>query len=333
MNILALVKLYFHRNKSGGEAYLHHFLKHLLNKYPNFKIRVLIPSMREMKKYEFEKIEIIETTEDFKSSLLYCNKSDLVISQLDFAFETINYCLDHKIPIIKIFHNSIDQYNKFIENPNIIKIFNSKYTKNDYIKRGLMPVNDYIIYPYTDFKKLSKYKNNTENRDYITLINPSENKGANIVLKLAQKLTREKFLIVKGGYYPHHQKPFLDQFKNLPNCHIIENTSDIINNIFLKTKILLQPSNYETYGMCASEASCFGIPTIINKNSPGLLENMTKLSLGGIDNQIDTYLKVIKSLEVPENYFLWCNLSFDKAEQRYFEIENQLDYFCENIFN
>jgi len=332
MNILIITKLYFHKNKSGGEAYLHHFLKKLKNK-TKANINVLIPECLEMKKINYEDIILNETTENFNDDLLaYCKKADFVISHLDFAFDTINYCLKHNIPNLMIFHNSISQYNSFIEDERVIKVFNSNYVKNDYLNRGLIPNNYFLIYPFTDFPKLSKFKKNIENRKYITLVNPSENKGADIVLQLAKKYNNEKFLIVKGGYYMHHQKAFLEEFQNLPNCHVIENTQHIIKDIYLKSKIVLMPSTYESYGMVASEASCLGIPIIINSEANGLKENLGNLALSGYKKNIDSYGKIIDSLSIPQNYHIWSNYYYEVAEDRFKQIEVQYELLFQNLF-
>lgn len=331
MKVIVFVKLYFHKNGSGGEAYLHHFLKRL-KKERNLDIQVIIPESKEIKKLDFEGITINETNENVETCLSYIDRCNLFITQLEHSEISLDYALKNNIPSLMIFHNSIGIYNKYIQNPNVIKIFNSNFVMNDYIQRDLIPVNNYLIYPYTDFPKLSKFRKKKEDRRYITFINPCLNKGADIVVSLAEKFKTEKFLIVKGGYCPNDQKPFLDKFHSLPNCHIIENTPDIINDIYLKSKIVLMPSTYESYGMVASEACCLGIPVIINRNSKGLLENMGKLCLGGYDKNIVSYKKVIESLEILENYFMWSNYYFDVAEERFNEIEYQITNFINSVF-
>jgi len=332
MKLLVVTKLYFHKNKAGGEAYLHNFLKLLHNRI-NVDIEVVIPNCKEMKKLEYDGITINESTELFNNDFLsYCDNADLIITHLDHAYETVNYCLEIKKPVIMIFHNSIDQYNPFIENENVIKIFNSNYVKKDYLNRGLVPVNSHLIYPYIDFNKYSKFRKNIKRRKYITLINPSENKGAEVVLKLAQNNPKRKFLIVEGGYYPHHQKYYIDQFASLPNCHVIDNTSNIIKDVYSKSRLVMMPSNYESYGMVAIEAASMAIPIIVNENSDGLKENMGKLCLSGIDKDIESYQAVIESLDIKQNYHMWSNYYYDVAEERFDEIKKQMDNFVDTHF-
>jgi len=330
MNILVLCKLYLHKNKSGGEAYLHHFLKKMIE-YGLPKPTIILPDKEKDDKIEFDGLTINETKQSLEQCLEYTHEADVVITQLDYAEETVKYCLSFNMRVIKIFHNSHYLYNDFIQNPNVCKIINSKYVLNDYLKRGLVPKNIYFIKPYTDYKKLSQYRNRKKG-NYITFVNPQPIKGADIMVQLAKELPNEKFLIVKGGYYPEEQKPFLDEFEKLPNCHIIENTDDIINNIYLKSKIVMMPSIYDTYGMVASEASVFGIPVIVNGNSEGLVENCGKVCLKGYGKDIDSYKKVIEALSIPENYHIWSHYYMDVAKDRYYEIENQFHTFLSREF-
>ena len=129
--------------------------------------------------------------------------------------------------------------------------------------------NCFFLYPHIDFKKYNKYVDDISEREYITFVNPTRTKGGDVVEMLARKYPNKKFMIVKGGYYPHLQE--FARYKKLTNCHIVDNTNDIIKNVYSKTKILLAPSRYETFGMCAAEVQAMGIPCISNIHFGGLI--------------------------------------------------------------
>lgn len=337
MNILVITKLYEEFNKSGGERYLHTFLKYFqgaqVYKKTNAKInlKVLIPDSEKMRRVDYKGIELNYTTEKFGDKFLgYIDKCDLVITHLDLAFETVNYCLKIKKPVVMLFHNCIEQYNPFIENENVVKVFNSNFVKHAYMNRGLVPKNFYLIYPHLDYELHWKYQRfvtdaDETGRNYITFVNPSENKGAKIVLELAKYNFDKKFLIVEGGYYPHHQRHYLDEFHKLPNCHVIKNTDNMIRDVYSRTHIVLMPSDYESYGLVAAEASAMGIPVVINRESKGLVENMGKLCLGGIGDNVESYQKVLDSLDSPQNYLIWSDHYNSQSVFREEEIESQ---FC-----
>jgi len=59
--------------------------------------------------------------------------------------------------------------------------------------------------------------------------------------------------------------------KSLPNVEIVQNSPDILS-VYKRTRILIMPSYYESFGRTATEAMCSGIPVICTP-TPGLKEN------------------------------------------------------------
>jgi glycosyltransferase involved in cell wall biosynthesis len=101
--------------------------------------------------------------------------------------------------------------------------------------------------------------------DRITLINANENKGVHQFLELARRMPERKFLGVRP-YYGNMTTP-------LPLGGNIEWVpfSDDIRTILRRTRILLFPSYYESFGRVAVEAMVNGIPVLYSKpsrNSP-----------------------------------------------------------------
>ena len=59
--------------------------------------------------------------------------------------------------------------------------------------------------------------------------------------------------------------------QNLPNVTYVNNSPNIKQH-YAKTRILLMPSEYESWGRTATEAMCSGIP-VISSMAEGLVEN------------------------------------------------------------
>jgi len=320
MKILAIVKLYAHKNKAGGELYLHFLLKEFIKEH---KINVIIPNQKEIKLYEYEGIKIAETNET--DYLKYIEQADLVISQLDESIKVMKECKKLNKKAMLILHSYIEYYTEFTKDPDIIKVFNAYHTRNEYIKN--LEGESSVVYPFTDYPKLTKYScKDLEFRQFITFINPTMSKGVDVIFALAEKFPKKLFLIVLGGYYPHLQKK-----KNLPNVIYHKTTKNIVNDIYLKSKIVIQPSRFETYGMVASESMALGIPVIVNSKSTGLMENVGKLSLSAPTpdkeankRNIKEYADLITLLEHKETYTLWSDYSLLKAKERYIEQQNQV---------
>jgi glycosyltransferase involved in cell wall biosynthesis len=83
-------------------------------------------------------------------------------------------------------------------------------------------------------------------------------------------LPNKQFLGVLGSY----DEQFISSLDNVK----IEPNSPNIKDVYDKTRILLMPSKYESWGMTASEAMCSGIP-IICTETPGLKENCEKAAI------------------------------------------------------
>lgn len=327
MKVLAIVKLYAHKNKAGGELYLHHLLKDL--KETGFKTHVLIPKCKKTDYFEYDGIKVAETHFDnWKDTINEC-ECDLVITQLDFSAEVIDYCLKIKKPVVHILHCHIPRDNKYLKNANVIKVFNSKYVYNLALKETLeIKGKSFIINPFTDYEKYKKYATiDLKFRQYITFINPTKSKGADVFYELAKAFPKKKFMVVEGGYYPHHQLIKYD----LPNVSVHKNTENIIDDIYLKSKIVLQPSRFETYGMVASETRAMGLPCIINGNSEGLKENIGKIGLYAFTPEKDatkktikSYIDLINALDHQPTYILWSNYLLEDAERKYEQQREQV---------
>ena len=332
--ILAYVKLYAHKNKSGGELYLHRFLKGLDK---DDDILVMLESDDHYREYKYDNIKIVETNE--KHSIFNILQFDTIITQLDFLPKVNEFCLKNNKKVINIFHCSVPDNIPYYKNDKIIKIFNSNYVKKMALHdSNIKKMNNcFLLYPHIDFEKYNKCCNKIEDREYITFVNPQRSKGGDVVEQLAKMYPEKKFMIVKGGYYPHLQE--LHRYKNLSNCHIVNNTSNMIKNVYSKTRILLMPSRYETYGMCPAEAQSMGIPTIANKKSGGLVENLGKIQLYGITPEEDSnggniseYCKCIDLLDDLPTYVLWSSYGIDYRKKQC-EIQNiQMNHIKDSLF-
>lgn len=100
----------------------------------------------------------------------------------------------------------------------------------------------------------------------VTLVNLTHAKGGSLFWRLARQLDTIAFLGVRGGYG-------VQLHEDRPNVRVIPTTDDMRADVWRSTRVLLMPSESETWGMVALEAACSGIPTIAHP-TPGLLESL-----------------------------------------------------------
>lgn len=315
MKILAVAKLYAHKNGSGGETYLHQFLRDI--QADGHEVSVLLPEKEQIEITHYHGIKVFETDEpDWRD---YLKVPDLVITQLDYSEIVINHCMKIGQRVVQIEHCHIARDNKHLLNPKVVNIFNAPNIKKLCNQEcgGVEGKTFTILPPCPDYSKHAT--ENIKYRQFITMVNPSKQKGGDIIYKLAELMPERKFMVVEGGYYPWAQ----DVRFGLPNVVIQPNTQDMIKEVYMKSRIVLQPSRWETYGMVSAEARSCGIPTIVSKAS-GLLDNHGVVALYGntlgndeeaTHENVLKYKQLIEMLDHQPTYLLWSQHALDTAER------------------
>jgi glycosyltransferase involved in cell wall biosynthesis len=176
--------------------------------------------------------------------------------------------------------------------------------------------------------------------EHITLINTNANKGGRLFMALARFMPERKFLAITGAYDPQLAE-------EAPNVTIRGNSPDM-EWVYRNTRILLMPSAYESWGMCATEAMCNGIPVIYHPTF-GLSENVGKYGIsipdqnpgygkkaaGGEGEGLDAmanlpaWAAAIERLDNPKTYKKYVTLSRKRALE--FDPQRELQEL-ENFF-
>nr|WP_237519771.1 glycosyltransferase family 4 protein [Streptomyces sp. HUCO-GS316] len=101
--------------------------------------------------------------------------------------------------------------------------------------------------------------------DRVTLVNMSADKGVHTWRAVAGALPHLPFLGIAGAHGQQLTMPCP------PNARIIGQTSDMRGDVWARTRVLMMPSLYESYGMAAAESLASGIPVVAHP-TPGLRE-------------------------------------------------------------
>jgi len=161
--------------------------------------------------------------------------------------------------------------------------------------------------------------------DCITLVNANQNKGIQQFYELAKKLPTRKFLSVL---------PYYGELRVPPAPGNIEWVAfdDDIRNVLKRTRILLVPSYYESFGRIAVEAMLNGIPVVYSKpahtsiypggSTEGLEEWIQPVGISCQRDVVDEWVAAVESLDDQEAYTT-------KSEQSKQHIED-MDIFSES---
>jgi glycosyltransferase involved in cell wall biosynthesis len=205
--------------------------------------------------YEYEGVSVMGNI----SHLDAYRWADVLVTHLDFTHFTVLLGNDIGKPVVHIVHNHHEYSSITGARYGVNVVYNSQWIA-DKLNYNWPSV---VIPPSVDVDKYNVC-GNPEQNEYITMINLNTNKGGRILQKIATIFPDRKFLAVKGSY----DKQITDQPENV---RVIDNTPDILS-VYAQTRLLLMPSQYESWGMTATEAMCSGIPVICTP-TPGLKEN------------------------------------------------------------
>lgn len=246
---------------AGSEVTLHVALRAMVKRGHD----VTVIADRTPEDYEIDgiKVKSLPNNQFHHSTVREIAKdADLLITHLDCTSLAMTLAVDLQKPLVHFSHNHAQLgYWSVPPHKAQLVIFNSNWiAMNETYKDKPWPGESVIIHPIVE---PDKYR--CERGTKITFCNPTEGKGVETVHRLAEAMPDYEFLIVEGIYGEQVAPPNLsDEWVVAhPNIEHMKNTPDF-REVLCKTKILLMPSNYESYGRCAVEAACAGIPSIVH---------------------------------------------------------------------
>lgn len=230
--------------------------------------------------YEYHGVKVLSLPQQghqFGLIKEYAANADLLVTHLDCTSLAMQLHLDTQIPLVHWVHNHMQlNFHSVIPHKAQLVIFNSRWVADkqrftDPISRKEQPWSGESIVMWPNIEP-EKYK--CERGNKITLCNPTDGKGIATLHKLAESMPDYEFLVVEGIYGEQIAPPNLGEEweRAHPNIEHMKNDPDF-RNVLRKTRVLLMPSNYESYGRCAVEAACAGIPSIVHPTE-GLLESL-----------------------------------------------------------
>lgn len=145
--------------------------------------------------------------------------------------------------------------------------------------------------------------------DRVTLVNLSEAKGGAVFWALADSMPDLGFLGVRGGYGAQVMR------NHRPNVEIVRRpTEDMRDDVYSRTRVLLMPSAFETWGMVGIEAMCSGIPVIAHP-TPGLTESLGDAGIFVDRTDIDRWEREIRRLQDPDEWATASALALARSEE------------------
>lgn len=270
MKATAYVHLYVPYHNAGGETTMHDLLRAMVKDGWEVDVILSTPMHGYDHPYEIDGVKVYPFT-DKRQLISAVNKSQVLITHLENSERTAIVGNKYRCPTVQVIHNDMDITKGYVRQGCDLAVYNTDWVRDSFIKDSIN-VPGVVVHPRVDLTRVQFPKGfrKTEQK-YITLVNlwagsprHKSGKGPEVFYELAERFPKEKFMGVIGGYGEQ-------DIRVLPNVTIQSHTSNIINDVYRKTKILLMPSHYESFGRVAVEGACVGIPTIASP-TPGLRE-------------------------------------------------------------
>lgn len=233
---------------------------------------------------------------------------DLLVTHLDLTSLAMSLATDTNKPLAHFVHNSAQlDYWHVKQRKCELAIFNSHWVAEREKWEGPQITIHPVVEPeYYRCERGSK----------ITLANPTAGKGARTFYELARLMPHHEFITAQGGYgiqvccpkgYGSTPHTFYDDRGGEVKCIGMSNVAHLkndpdIRNVFRQTKVLLMPSDYESYGRVGIEAACAGIPTICHP-TPGLTEAFGDAGIFIDRNDIASWHTELHRLLTDEVYY------------------------------
>lgn len=237
--------------------------------------KVTVYTMQEVEERDQNGVHVMYRPRSLPLSKANC---DLLYTHPDLASQPYSLARSTQIPIVGVVHNTTAQMHSVLgSRRGALLVWNSESTRT-----ALAGVGGIVCHPpfkvidHAPHMRPIAFGGSPMNADTVTLVNLNQEKGARIFWDLAAARPDLQFLGVVGAYgWQLVQHPTKGA---LPNVDVIGpvHPSRMVDQVWDRTRVLLAPSEHESWGMTAVEAMCNGIP-IVASPTPGLRESVGEL--------------------------------------------------------
>ncbi|WP_313956535.1 glycosyltransferase family 4 protein [Streptomyces sp. SAJ15] len=266
--------------------------------------------------YEYRGIRVVplESRLDFPTAV---RRADVLLAHLETVPSTASLARGYGKSLVVVCHNTHrPTFRDMAAGGTSLAVYNSRWMEAEAevffaeYPKSTRPAQTLIVRPPVFAEEYA-----TKPGKAITLINCNAEKGGKVLEALARRMPKTQFLAVRGAY---GQQILPD----LPNVEIVDHVDgqDMRERVYARTRVLLMPSSYESWGRVGCEALASGIPVVAHP-TPGLCESLSEAGIFVDRNDVDGYEAVLRKLGTAAEY----RLAAKRARARSTELDPSAD--------
>ncbi|MEU4994832.1 glycosyltransferase family 4 protein [Streptomyces sp. NPDC021622] len=323
MSIAARVYGYPPDHNAGSEWMLHSMLRPLAERGHQVTVWLSHPGATE-KSYVIDGVRVVPFQQGAHFAAA-AQKADVLLSHFENVPLVSGLAKPRQIPVVVICHDNFAASYHHAAGADLV-VYNSEWIRRDgeifYARypAEFKPRHSIVVRPPVIAEE---YR--TEPGECATLVNLNPDKGSEIFWQVAAWSPEWKFLGVRGAYGDQIGPP-----PRLPNCEVLDGVSgkEMREHVYSRSRVMLMPSLYESWGRVAVEAFASGIPVIAHP-TPGLVESLGEAGIFAYRDDLNAWIHALSSLSEPNN---WARASRRaKARSAELSASSDLDQWCDTV--
>jgi hypothetical protein len=224
-------------------------------------------------------------------------RPDVIVTHLESTERASILGDTYRVPVVHLLHNTYDTTKRALTRRPDLAVANTEWMAADIRQWWAAEHTGQSMSPMIVVRPPvvpDEYR--TTPGRWVTLVNPTRDKGSDIFYALADRFPKVTFLAVEGAYGEQDRR-------DRPNVRWQSHLAGdrMRDEVYRRTRILLMPSVYESYGRVGTEAACSGIPTIAHP-TPGLRESLGDAGLYADRGDVDAWALHLTRLLTPAGW-------------------------------
>lgn len=319
LRVFALVDRYPPQVNAGGEWMLHNLLTPLADQGATVDVVTAT-----VDPYDLDGVTVWP-----RSAIAeLADAADVMIGHLMWSREAVETAAATRTPLVYLAHNHRQLRHWSLTPDNVtVLVVNSRWLAEDIEtprRRGLAERDSHGVATWEGPSmvvrppvRVADYQleRDPAAAEFVTMVNMTAQKGAHVFYALANEPPPRRWLAVEGGYgsqvHPGREHPSVEWQSQTPR---------IRDDVYARTRVLLMPSEYESWGRVGVEAMASGIPVVAHPTK-GLQEALGPAGLFRDRNRPRDWWDALKALDDPSFYAA----ASDAAGARALELDVQAE--------